>query len=57
MRNIDENTITQAVLLAMRDCPSPRLRTLITSVVQHLHALARETGLTERARLAAGHSA
>lgn len=47
MRNIDENTITQAVLFAMRDCSHPRLRTVITSLVQHLHAFARDVQLTE----------
>lgn len=47
MRNIDENTITEAVIAAMGTCPDPRLKTVMTSLVQHLHAFAREVRLTE----------
>ena len=47
MRNIDEDTITQAVIAAMSDCRNPRLRTVMTSLVQHLHSFAREVELTE----------
>lgn len=47
MRNINEDTITQAVLASMdRDCDG-RLRTIFTSLVQHLHSFAREVKLTE----------
>ncbi|WBY01253.1 intradiol ring-cleavage dioxygenase [Ramlibacter tataouinensis] len=48
MRNIDENTITPAVLAAMADCPSPRLKAIMDSLVRHLHDFARETQLTEQ---------
>ena len=36
MRNIDEDTIPQAVLAAMAGCKDKRLRTIMTSLVQHL---------------------
>lgn len=47
MRNINEDTITQAVLASMENCRNPRLRTIMTSLVQHLHSFARDVKLTE----------
>lgn len=47
MRNINEDTITQAVLASMEECRNPRLRIVMTSLVQHLHSFAREVALTE----------
>lgn len=47
MRNIDEDTITQAVLARHAQAPDARLRDIMTSLVQHLHAFAREVKLTE----------
>lgn len=47
MKNINENTITQAVLASMEQCRNPRLRTVMTSLVQHLHSFARDVKLTE----------
>jgi hydroxyquinol 1,2-dioxygenase len=47
MRNINEDTITQAVLAAMESCQDMRLRIVMTSLVQHLHSFAREIKLTE----------
>ncbi|MFM0060185.1 intradiol ring-cleavage dioxygenase [Paraburkholderia phytofirmans] len=47
MRNINEDTITQAVLASMARCSDDRLRTVMTSLVQHLHAFARDVKLTE----------
>jgi hydroxyquinol 1,2-dioxygenase len=47
MRNIDENTITQAVLESFANCKNPRLLTIMSSLVQHLHAFAREVRLTD----------
>jgi hydroxyquinol 1,2-dioxygenase len=47
MRNIDETTITQAVIASLADCKDARLRTIVTSLVQHLHSFAREVRLTE----------
>jgi hydroxyquinol 1,2-dioxygenase len=47
MRNLDEHTITQAVLERFSNTPDPRLKQIIFSLVQHLHDFARETRLTE----------
>jgi len=47
MRNLNEDTITQAVLARHANAPNPRLRQIMTSLVQHLHAFAREVQLTE----------
>lgn len=47
MRNLDEDTITQAVLARNAGTMDPRLKTIMTSLVQHLHAFAREVQLTE----------
>jgi|HubBroStandDraft_5_1064220.scaffolds.fasta_scaffold55102_2 hydroxyquinol 1,2-dioxygenase len=47
MRNINEDTITLAVVESMRDAKNARLRTVMTSLVQHLHSFAREVKLTE----------
>jgi hydroxyquinol 1,2-dioxygenase len=47
MRNLNEDTITQAVLGRLADTPDGRLKEIMTSLVQHLHAFAREVRLTE----------
>ena len=47
MRNLNQDTITQAVIAGLVDTPDARLKELMTSLVQHLHAFARETHLTE----------
>jgi hydroxyquinol 1,2-dioxygenase len=47
MRNIDEDTITQAVIARHADASDERLREIMTSLVQHLHAFTREVRLTE----------
>ena len=47
MRNLNEDTITQAVLARLTTTPDPRLKEILTSLVQHLHAFAREVRLTE----------
>ena len=47
MRNLDQYNITQAVLARMAQTPDPRLKQIMTSLVQHLHAFAREVKLTE----------
>ncbi|WP_133648702.1 intradiol ring-cleavage dioxygenase [Paraburkholderia flava] len=47
MQNISEDTITQAVLAAMSETTDERLRTVMTSLIQHLHAFARDVKLTE----------
>lgn len=47
MRNLDQYNITQAVLARMAQTPDARLKQVMTSLVQHLHAFAREVKLTE----------
>jgi hydroxyquinol 1,2-dioxygenase len=47
MRNIDEDNITQAVIARHAVASDARLRELMTSLVQHLHAFAREVKLSE----------
>lgn len=53
MRNIDEDNITQAVIARHAAAADARTRELMTSLVQHLHAFARDVKLTE-AEWAAG---
>jgi hydroxyquinol 1,2-dioxygenase len=48
MRNLDENTITAETLGRIANTPSPRLKTIMTSLIHHLHDFARETQLTEQ---------
>jgi hydroxyquinol 1,2-dioxygenase len=47
MRPIDEDTITQAVIARHAGAGDARLREVVTSLVQHLHAFARDVKLTE----------
>jgi len=47
MRNITQDNITQAVIARFGDTPDPRLKQIFTSLVQHLHAFARDVKLTE----------
>ncbi len=47
MLNLNEDTITQAVLARHAGLADERLRQIMTSLVQHLHAFAREVKLTE----------
>ncbi len=47
MRNLNQDTITQAVIARFAQTPEPRLKEVVTNLVQHLHAFARETRLTE----------
>jgi hydroxyquinol 1,2-dioxygenase len=47
MRNLDENTITDAVLARHAESANPRLKEIMTSLVTHLHAFARDVRLTE----------
>ena len=47
MRNIDEHTITEAVIGRHANAADARLRELMTGLVQHLHDFAREVKLTE----------
>ncbi len=47
MRNLDQHTITEAVLARFSDTPNPRLKEIVNSLVNHLHDFAREVKLTE----------
>ncbi|WP_218511331.1 intradiol ring-cleavage dioxygenase [Variovorax sp. dw_308] len=47
MRNLDQFTITDAVIDRFADTPDPRLKRILTSLVRHLHDFAREVELTE----------
>ena len=48
MRNLTQDNITQAVIARLADTPDARLKEIVTSLVQHLHAFAREVKLTEQ---------
>jgi len=47
MRNLTQDNITQAVIARIEHTPDARLKEVLTSLVQHLHAFAREVKLTE----------
>lgn len=47
MRDLNETTITDAVLGTLSGTPSPRLRAVMSALVQHLHAFVREVEPTE----------
>jgi hydroxyquinol 1,2-dioxygenase len=47
MRKVDPSTITEAVLSSLAETPSPRLKEIMTRLVVHLHAFAREVNLQE----------
>jgi hydroxyquinol 1,2-dioxygenase len=47
VRNLNQDNITQAVIARFAQTPDPRLKQIMTSLVQHLHAFAREVQLTE----------
>jgi len=47
MRNLDRNTITEAVLARHAGAADPRLKRILTGLVRHLHDFAREVELTE----------
>ena len=47
MKNLDPNTLTQAVIDRLANTPNPRLKEVLSSLVTHLHAFARDVHLTE----------
>lgn len=47
MRNLNEDNITRAVLASGANAKDARLKEVTTSLVQHLHAFAREVRLSE----------
>jgi hydroxyquinol 1,2-dioxygenase len=46
MRDFDENNITAAVIERFANTPDPRLKEVLTSLVRHLHAFARDVRLS-----------
>ncbi|WP_048440293.1 intradiol ring-cleavage dioxygenase [Caenimonas sp. SL110] len=48
MRNTDPRPITEAVIASFADTPDPRLKQIMTSLVQHLHAFASDVQLTQQ---------
>jgi len=53
MRELDEKSITQAVIGRLAECDDPRFKHVMTSLVTHLHDFVREVKLTEPEWLAA----
>lgn len=47
MNNISLDALTQSVVDRFADTPDPRLRQIMSSLVKHLHAFARDVQLTE----------
>jgi protocatechuate 3,4-dioxygenase beta subunit len=47
MRNMTEAEMTDVVLQRYADTPDPRLRTVMQSLIRHLHAFVRDVRLTE----------
>jgi hydroxyquinol 1,2-dioxygenase len=47
VRNLNQDTVTQAVIARLATTPDARLKEILTSLVQHLHSFAREVKLTE----------
>ncbi len=53
MRDLSEQTLTDAALDRLRDCGNPRLQQVMSSLIRHLHAFVRDVELTEGEWLAA----
>lgn len=53
MRDLDETSITRAVVDRLAECDDPRFKRVMTSLVTHLHDFIREVKLTEPEWLAA----
>ncbi len=47
MTQYNESTVTQAVLASVANCPDPRFRSVMASLIAHLHAFVREVDLSE----------
>jgi hydroxyquinol 1,2-dioxygenase len=46
MRDFDETNITRAVIDSFKDTPNPRLKRVLTSLVQHMHDFVRDAEIT-----------
>ena len=53
MRNLNQDNITEDVVARLADTPDARTREIVTALVRHLHAFAREVKLTEANHFAA----
>ncbi|MGW3242233.1 dioxygenase family protein [Streptomyces sp. NPDC001070] len=47
MRDLTDDTITEAVIATVRDAKDARLAEILQALVRHVHDFVRETGLTE----------
>jgi protocatechuate 3,4-dioxygenase beta subunit len=47
MREFNEQNATDAVIARMVECPDPRLKQVMTSIIRHLHAVVREVEPTQ----------
>jgi hydroxyquinol 1,2-dioxygenase len=47
MREFDEKSITQAVIVRLSECDDPRFKRIMSSLITHLHDFVREVKLTE----------
>jgi hydroxyquinol 1,2-dioxygenase len=47
MRQFTEDTLTDAVVARLKDVKNPRFKELMTSLIRHLHAFAKDVQLTE----------
>ena len=52
MRNLTETNLSDAVIAAMDGAKDARFKTIMTSLIRHLHAFIQEVGLTEAEWLA-----
>lgn len=47
MRNLDESNLTEAVIASMANARDARIKEILSSLIQHLHAFIRDVNLTE----------
>ncbi|HTO48050.1 MAG TPA: dioxygenase, partial [Burkholderiales bacterium] len=47
MRQLNQDTLTDAVLARLKDVKDPRFKQIMTSLIRHIHAFADEVKLTE----------
>ncbi len=52
MKDFNESNATRAVIQSLEGCSDPRLKQVMTSLIQHLHDFTREVQLTEEEWLA-----
>jgi hydroxyquinol 1,2-dioxygenase len=46
MKKLDPNNLTAEVISRLHDCPNPRQKEVLTSLIRHLHAFVREVRVT-----------